>query len=166
LRNKGEPLCGSPYGTALTRTAVFKTFESAGKFATLAAHDGEFQCSTVHPDCASRPRTDVVEPVPPTQRKPRKAILRSRRCHVKSAATKRKSTNQATSNVIGFGPYPEDENGAENRADNQSDNQVEHRHQRIAIAAYFKAEARSFEPGMEVDDWLKAEAEFARREAH
>lgn len=30
----------------------------------------------------------------------------------------------------------------------------------IALAAYFKAEARGFEPGGELDDWLAAEAEF------
>lgn len=30
---------------------------------------------------------------------------------------------------------------------------------RIAIAAYFKAQARGFAPGHELDDWLAAEAE-------
>ena len=30
---------------------------------------------------------------------------------------------------------------------------------RIAIAAYYKAEARGFEPGHDVEDWLAAEAE-------
>lgn len=30
----------------------------------------------------------------------------------------------------------------------------------IATAAYYKAEARSFAPGHELDDWLEAEAEF------
>lgn len=29
----------------------------------------------------------------------------------------------------------------------------------IAIAAYFKAEARGFEPGYELEDWLAAERE-------
>jgi hypothetical protein len=33
----------------------------------------------------------------------------------------------------------------------------------IAIAAYFKAESRWFEPGRELDDWLAAEAEFDRK---
>lgn len=32
--------------------------------------------------------------------------------------------------------------------------------QHIATAAYFKAEARGFQPGKELDDWLEAEAEF------
>lgn len=34
----------------------------------------------------------------------------------------------------------------------------------IATAAYYKAEARSFIPGREFDDWLEAEAEFFKRE--
>jgi len=32
-------------------------------------------------------------------------------------------------------------------------------HDRIAIAAYYRAEARSFEPGHDIEDWLAAEAE-------
>ena len=31
----------------------------------------------------------------------------------------------------------------------------------IAVAAYFKAEKRGFEPGHEVEDWLEAEAELS-----
>lgn len=34
----------------------------------------------------------------------------------------------------------------------------------IATAAYFKAKAREFLPGLELEDWLKAEAEFDARE--
>lgn len=34
------------------------------------------------------------------------------------------------------------------------------RERNIAMAAYFKAEARGFEPGGEMDDWLTAEAEY------
>jgi hypothetical protein len=30
----------------------------------------------------------------------------------------------------------------------------------IATAAYFKAEARGFQPGRELQDWLEAEAEY------
>ena len=30
----------------------------------------------------------------------------------------------------------------------------------IAISAYYKAEARGYEPGHEVQDWLEAEAEM------
>lgn len=32
----------------------------------------------------------------------------------------------------------------------------------IATAAYFKAQARGFEPGHDTDDWLAAEAELCR----
>jgi hypothetical protein len=35
------------------------------------------------------------------------------------------------------------------------------RHQWISEAAYYKAEARGFEPGRELDDWLEAEKEFS-----
>lgn len=31
--------------------------------------------------------------------------------------------------------------------------------QRIATAAYYKAEARGFVPGLEMEDWLQAESE-------
>lgn len=34
------------------------------------------------------------------------------------------------------------------------------RHQRIAEAAYARAEQRGFEPGREVEDWLSAESEL------
>ena len=36
---------------------------------------------------------------------------------------------------------------------------------RIALAAYFKAEARGFVPGHEMEDWLAAEQEVAKRKA-
>lgn len=35
----------------------------------------------------------------------------------------------------------------------------EERTSRIALAAYYKAEARDFQPGYEIEDWLAAEAE-------
>jgi len=34
------------------------------------------------------------------------------------------------------------------------------RHQWISVAAYFKAEARGFEPGKNLEDWLEAEIEY------
>jgi len=34
------------------------------------------------------------------------------------------------------------------------------RRARIAIAAYYRAERRSFAPGRELEDWLEAEREF------
>lgn len=36
----------------------------------------------------------------------------------------------------------------------------------IATAAYYKAEARGFVPGLELDDWLEAEAEFDEQAEH
>ena len=36
---------------------------------------------------------------------------------------------------------------------------AEERQQMIAVAAYFRAQGRNFEPGREVEDWLAAEAE-------
>ncbi len=36
------------------------------------------------------------------------------------------------------------------------------RHSRIAEAAYYLAERRSFDPGHELDDWLEAEREIER----
>lgn len=36
----------------------------------------------------------------------------------------------------------------------------EERWRMIAVAAYHKAQTRSFTPGREVDDWLEAEAEI------
>lgn len=35
-------------------------------------------------------------------------------------------------------------------------------HDKVAVAAYFKAEARGFEPGKEMQDWLEAENELIR----
>lgn len=35
---------------------------------------------------------------------------------------------------------------------------------RITTAAYYKAEARGFMPGREIEDWLEAQAEFDEME--
>lgn len=34
---------------------------------------------------------------------------------------------------------------------------------RIAASAYYKAEARGYEPGHEIQDWLEAEAEILHK---
>lgn len=39
---------------------------------------------------------------------------------------------------------------------------IEDKVSRIAISAYFKAEARGYEPGHEIQDWLEAEAEVEK----
>lgn len=36
-------------------------------------------------------------------------------------------------------------------------------HGKIEIAAYYRAQARGFKPGKELEDWLEAEAEIARK---
>lgn len=36
---------------------------------------------------------------------------------------------------------------------------------RTAECAYYKAKARGFEPGLEVEDWLEAEAELSQQYA-
>lgn len=43
--------------------------------------------------------------------------------------------------------------------DPESEPEAGDRLQRIATIAYYKAEARGFVPGLEMDDWLRAEAE-------
>ena len=40
----------------------------------------------------------------------------------------------------------------------EQENELDRR-SRIAMSAYYKAQARGFEPGHDVDDWLSAEAE-------
>ena len=50
---------------------------------------------------------------------------------------------------------------AERAAPPASDSAHE-RQRRIAEAAYYRALARGFEPGNEVDDWIQAEAEIDR----
>jgi hypothetical protein len=40
------------------------------------------------------------------------------------------------------------------------DGESEVRHETIATAAYFLAQARGFEPGRELDDWLAAEQQI------
>lgn len=41
-----------------------------------------------------------------------------------------------------------------------ADEATESRHEAIAQAAYFLAQARAFEPGHELDDWLAAEQQI------
>lgn len=43
--------------------------------------------------------------------------------------------------------------------ENQAQTEDPGRQRRIAIAAYYRAEARGFAPGWELEDWLAAEAE-------
>lgn len=45
-------------------------------------------------------------------------------------------------------------------AEPAADHAAESRHEHIALAAYFLAEARGFEQGHELDDWLSAERQI------
>ena len=66
---------------------------------------------------------------------------------MKSTPTKSKTSAKTASKAVNAP-------GAENRPDY------------VATAAYYKAEARGFEPGRELDDWLQAEAKFNTGEGH
>jgi hypothetical protein len=52
--------------------------------------------------------------------------------------------------------------GIESAIESAPDQSTEGRACRIAEAAYYKAQARGFEPGHEMEDWLAAEAEAMR----
>lgn len=49
--------------------------------------------------------------------------------------------------------------------DREDRTQNSHRQTRIAIAAYYRAEARGFTPGCELEDWLAAEAQVDASDA-
>jgi len=49
----------------------------------------------------------------------------------------------------------------EKRSQNRSVDSV-FRHQWVSESAYYKAETRNFEPGMELNDWLYAENEYVK----
>ncbi|SEQ91046.1 Protein of unknown function [Nitrosomonas sp. Nm51] len=46
-----------------------------------------------------------------------------------------------------------------NAAEEESQPDIENQNSRVAVSAYYKAQARGFEPGYELDDWLAAEVE-------
>lgn len=70
---------------------------------------------------------------------------------MKSESVQRKNPGKIRAGVMSANDvFP----GAENRLD------------AIATAAYYKAQARGFAPGSELDDWLQAEAEVEARDKH
>lgn len=77
--------------------------------------------------------------------------LARRRVLVKSTAKKQKLSSKAAPEVVKEGDYAPGEDERLNS---------------IATAAYYKAEARGFVPGMEMDDWLDAETEIDACEGH
>jgi hypothetical protein len=52
---------------------------------------------------------------------------------------------------------------AENAVRGDADSDFEDVQTRIATLAYYKAEARGYEPGHELQDWLEAEAEVLKK---
>lgn len=70
---------------------------------------------------------------------------------MKSTATKQKISGKVAPSVV---MESDPSLGAEDRLNY------------IATAAYYKAEARGFVPGLEMDDWLDAEAEFDEKEEY
>ncbi len=50
---------------------------------------------------------------------------------------------------------------AQNRARKGATASAHEAQQMIAVAAYYRAQARGFAPGCELDDWLAAEAEVS-----
>ncbi len=47
--------------------------------------------------------------------------------------------------------------------DSKPESKDEDKYSEIALRAYFKAEARGYEPGHEIQDWLEAEAEIEKK---
>ncbi|WP_129781919.1 DUF2934 domain-containing protein [Peristeroidobacter soli] len=45
-------------------------------------------------------------------------------------------------------------------AESEAAGRATNRHNMIALAAYFRAQERGFEPGHELEDWVAAETEF------
>lgn len=56
-----------------------------------------------------------------------------------------------------------DKTSADDRLESPSTLSAEERFEHISTAAYYKANARQFNPGRELEDWLEAAAEFDAR---
>lgn len=65
---------------------------------------------------------------------------------MKTTGDKRKSRSNSVPEVM------------ESEVSPRFENNIEH----VATAAYYKAEARGFSPGSELDDWLSAEVELSK----
>jgi len=87
---------------------------------------------------------------------------------VKSTPAKSKIGSKAASSaIVGSEPFLDVEMEGDSFPDDEMEIEpfpsVEDRIKYLSTAAYFKAEARGFEPGKELDDWLEAEQEFAEK---
>ena len=70
-----------------------------------------------------------------------------------------KTTPMITKNPI---PVIGMESGVKPKTESRQALNVEDRRNLIAVRAYCKAEARGFEPGHEMEDWLAAETEVGQ----
>ena len=59
--------------------------------------------------------------------------------------------------------YPDSPAHKKQIAADMTEISAEERRHLIADAAYFRSERRNFAPGLEIDDWLNAEAEIERK---
>ena len=71
----------------------------------------------------------------------------------------KRQADSATLPAIGIEPEQE----SINRKLNSTKLEGEDKQSSIAVLAYYKAEARGYEPGNEVQDWLDAEAEIMEK---
>jgi len=58
------------------------------------------------------------------------------------------------------GSAPDTVQGSANADEHGNSRSTEHRDQRIAAAAYYRAQQRGFDPGQEEDDWTAAEKDI------
>ena len=87
---------------------------------------------------------------------------------MKSTPTKNRISGKAAPSVImGSEPLLDVEMGEDSFPDDEMESEpfpgVEDRIKYLSTAAYYKAEARGFAPGKELDDWLEAEEEFVEK---
>ena len=71
----------------------------------------------------------------------------------------KRQADNATLPAIGIEPVLESINGESEILKIEGEDKLS----RIAVLAYYKAEARGYEPGNEVQDWLDAEAEIMEK---
>jgi hypothetical protein len=78
-----------------------------------------------------------------------------------SSTTKRSAAKSAAgAGAVTTTPRPRRSAPARQAADGATSLSAPEHHALVAQAAYFRAEARGFAPGRELDDWVAAEAEI------
>ncbi len=81
----------------------------------------------------------------------------------KSAKTAAKTVKSSAARSPGSRPVSAAENRGSAAGNTSAELSPEDVYRLIQETAYFKAKARGFEPGGEVQDWIEAEAEVRRR---